>query len=86
MEIEDDFFIGKIVFGDLHRRWWVVVFRLWERGVNALCWYSATLIQSRNPAVQLENLAGSVSEFLGKMADKFSNCGRGVETTQSVVA
>ena len=26
MEIEDDFFIGEIVFGDLHRRYWIVVF------------------------------------------------------------
>ena len=46
MEIKDDFFIGEIVFGDLHGWWWFVVFDSCERGVNALLQCSATPILS----------------------------------------
>ena len=44
VEIKDDFFIGEIVFGDLHRWWCFVVFGSCERGVNALHQRGAMLI------------------------------------------
>ena len=46
VEIKDDFFIGEIVFGDLHRWWCFVVFVSCERRVNALHQRSATPILS----------------------------------------
>ena len=46
VEIKDDFFIGEIVFGDLHLRYGLMVFDSCERAVKALHQRSAIPILS----------------------------------------